>query len=111
MTMKSSLLIAGTLAFAGLAFAGPKSYEFSLSSPTSLGANDLKPGQYKIRVEGSQATVTDEQTKKSYTVPVKVEHNGQKFDQTTVQSTTKDGKDSVVQINLGGSDTKLEVGQ
>jgi len=111
MTMKSSLIVA-TLALSTLGFAGTKSYEFTLSSPASFGANELKPGEYKVKFDGTQATVTDEQTNKSFTVPVKVEHNnGQKFGQTTVQSANQGGVDHIVQINLGGSDTKLEVGQ
>ena len=108
--MKSSLIVA-TLALSTLGIAGPKSYEFTLSSKASIGTNELKPGEYKVKFDGTQATVTDEQTNKSFTVPVKVGHNGQKFDQTTIQSANQGGVDHIVQINLGGSDTKLEVGQ
>jgi hypothetical protein len=108
MTTKS-LLIAATLTFTSLAVAGAKSYEFTLGSTTQFGNTELKPGGYKMKVEGTQATIRDEQTGKSVTVTVKVEHAGQKFDQTTVQSANKDGKDRVVEIHLGGSDTKLEL--
>lgn len=110
MTTKS-LLIAGALTLSTLAFAGTKSYDFSLSTPASLGTTDLKPGGYRVKVDGTQATIKDEQTGKSFTVNVKIEHDSQKFDQTTVRSTTKDGKEHIVEIRLGGSDTKLEVGE
>ena len=109
MTTKS-LLIAATLTFTSLAFAGAKSYDFSISSPTKMGTTDLKPGQYQVKVDGTQATIRDAQTGKSFTVPVRVEHGSQKFDQTTVQSSTKDGVDRITEINLGGSDTRLELG-
>ncbi len=101
--------MAGVLALASLGVASAKSYEITLGSPAKLGANQLKAGQYKVKVDGNQATLTDLQSLKSYTVPVTIEHNGQKFDQTTVQTRSKDGVDQVFQITLGGSDTKLSV--
>jgi hypothetical protein len=110
MTMKS-LLIA-TLTFSALALpvmAGTKSYGFTLGSPATVGSTELKPGEYKVKLDGAQAVIHDEQTGKSVTVPVKVEHNGAKYEQTTVQSNTKDGKDRIFEIHLGGSDTKLQL--
>ncbi len=110
MTMKS--LLVTTLSFAALALpvlAGTRSYEFSLTSPTTVGSEVLKPGDYKVKVDGTQATFRAEQTGKTVTVPVKVEHNSQKYDQTTVQSNNRDGKDRIFEIHLGGSDTKLEL--
>lgn len=108
--MKS--FIATTLMFTGLALpvvAGPKYYSFTLTAPASAGGAELRPGEYKLKVEGAQAVIRDEQSGKTVSVPVKVEHNGQKYDQTTVQSNRKDGKDRIFEIHLGGSDTKLEV--
>jgi hypothetical protein len=110
MTTKS-LLIAATLTLTSLAVAGTKSYEFTLGGPTQFGNTELKAGEYKMKVDGTQAVIHDEHTGKSITVNVKVEHAGRKFDQTTVQSANKDGKDRVVEIHLGGSDTKLEVAE
>ena len=107
MTTKS-LLIAGALALSSIAFAGTKSYEFCLSSNTALGTTELKAGEYKIKVEGTQATLRDQTTGKSFTVNVKVEHAGQKFEQTVVKSAAKDGKDQILEIQLGGTDTKVE---
>jgi hypothetical protein len=44
-------------------------------------------------------------------VPITIQHAGQKFDQTAVQTNSKDGVDSIHEISLGGSDTKVELGQ
>jgi hypothetical protein len=107
MTTKS-LLIAGALTFSSFAFAGTKSYEFKLSEPATLGSTELKPGEYKIKVEGSQATLHDEQTGKSFTMNVKIEHAERKFDQTIVKSVNKDGKGQVLEIQLGGTDNRVE---
>jgi hypothetical protein len=109
MTTTKSLLMVGALALASLGVASAKSYEITLGAPAKLGSNQLKAGQYRVKLDGTQATLTDEQTLKSYTVPVTVEHAGQKFDQTTIQTRSKDGVDQVFQITLGGSDTKLSV--
>lgn len=108
MTAKK-LFIIGALTLSSLAFAGTKSYEFVLSSPVMAGQTQLKPGQYKVKLDGTTATFTDLRTMKTFSVSVKVEHAGQKFDQTTVNTRSKDGVDNLFQINLGGSDTKLEL--
>jgi hypothetical protein len=107
MTMKS-LLIAGALTLSSLAFAGTKSYEFSLGANTKIGSTELKAGEYKIKVEGNQATIRDQQSGKSVTLNVKIEHAAQKFDQTVVRSVAKDGKDQVQEIELGGTDNRVE---
>jgi len=107
MTTKS-LLIAGALTLSSIAFAGTKSWEFCLSSSSALGATELKPGEYRIKVEGTQATLRDQTTGKSVTVNVKIEHATRKFDQTVVKSAAKDGKDQILEIQLGGTDTRVE---
>jgi hypothetical protein len=110
MTTKS-LLIAATLTFSTMAFAGTKSYDFTIGAPTHVGTTELKPGEYRVKLDGTQAIIRDQQSGKSITVNVKVEHAGQKFDQTSVQSANKDGHDRVIEIDLGGSDTKLQLAE
>jgi hypothetical protein len=110
MNVKSLLTVAAlTLASLGVASAA-KSYDFVLTSPTTAGSNQLKPGQYRVKVEGSQAVFTDENSSKQYTVPVKIEQGDRKFDHTSVQSVSSNGIDSIKVIELGGSTTKLEFG-
>ena len=74
-------------------------------------ATELKPGEYKLKVEGSQAVFTDAQSAKSFSVPVKIENTGKKFANTAVESTNQDGMDNIQAIDLGGSNTRLAVGQ
>ena len=106
-----SFLITGLLALASIGVASAKSYEITLVSPAKAGSNELKAGQYKLKVEGSQAVFTSEQNSTSVTVPVTIEHNGQKFDQTAVETENKDGVDTIRRIMLGGSDTKVQLGE
>jgi len=82
-----------------------------LSSPAKAGATELKPGDYKLKVEGSQAVFTDAQNAKSVSVPVKIENSDKKFDNTTVESTNQSGMDNIHAIDLGGSNTRLNLGQ
>jgi hypothetical protein len=106
-----SLLIVGALTLASLGIASAKSYDIILTSPTKAGATELKPGEYKLKVEGSQAVFVEAQSSKSFSVPVTVENGSKKFDNTSVESTSEAGMDNIHAIDLGGSTTRLRIGQ
>src|SRR5215469_6716574 len=101
------LIITGVLALSSLSLLSAKTYEILLTSPAKAGTVQLKPGQYTLKVEGSNAIFTEVNSSKSFTTPVKVQAVDKKFDDTQVQ-TTKDGdSDRIEEIDLGGSKTKL----
>lgn len=108
MTAKS-LIIVGALTLSSLGIASTKSYDIVLVAPAKAGATELKPGDYKLKVEGSQAVFTD--GSKSFTVPVQVENGDKKFNYTSIESNNQDGMDTIQAIDLGGSHTRLKVGQ
>ena len=110
MTAKS-LLIVGALGMASLGIASAKSYDITLDSRAMVGSQELKAGNYKLKVEGTQAVFIDVQSSKSWTAPVKVENGAQKFDATTVESTQQGDMAHINSIDLAGSNTKLEFGQ
>jgi hypothetical protein len=111
MTAKS-LFMVGALAAASLGIASAKTYDITLTAPAKAGATDLKAGEYKLKIEGSQAVFTDAQDAKSVTsVPVKVENSDKKFDFTSVESTDQNGVTNIHAIDLGNSKTRLTVGQ
>ena len=110
MTAKS-LLIVGALTLSSLGIASAKSFDVVLSSPTMAGNTELKPGEYKLKVEGSQAVFTEAKGSKSFTIPVKVENANRKFGRTAVESTNQNGMDNIQSIDLAGSNTRLEFGQ
>jgi hypothetical protein len=98
----------GALCVSTLSIASAKSYDIIISTTVKAGAVQLKPGEYRLKVDGGNATFVDLNTDKSYTTPVKVETADKKFDQTKVD-TTKDGDAMKLQdIELGGSNTRLE---
>jgi len=113
MTAKSLLGTAclGILGLASLGIASAKSYDVTLSAATMAGSTELKPGAYKVKVEGSQAVFTDAQSSKSWTAPVKIENGGKKFGETVVESVTQGDMAHIQAIDLAGSNTRLQFGQ
>jgi hypothetical protein len=111
MTAKS-LLIIGALGLTSIGIASAKSYDVVLASPAKAGGQELKAGQYTLKVQGTQAIFKDVQTSKSVTAPVKIENGDKKFDSTTVETTGGAGDmDNITAIDLAGSNTKLEFGK
>ena len=105
------LLWSGALALSVVAFAGSKTYDLTLSSTVKAGSAQLAPGDYKLKLDGSNAVITGAQNGKSVTVPVKVENGNTKYGSTTFDSTTQGGATQITSIELGGSKTKLEFGK
>ena len=105
---KRLFLLAGILALAGLSFASPKTYSVSFTHPSKAGAQQLTAGEYKLKVDGSNAVFTDVKTSKSVTIPVKVEAGNKKFPFTAVDTTTEGSAERINSIQLGGSTTTLE---
>lgn len=77
------------------------SYEVTITQPTWAGSTELKPGVYKLAVQGSNAVFTSGKT--VVEAPVSVEKSDRKVQSTEVQSS--DSK--IREIRLGGTATKL----
>ena len=110
MTNKLTLWIA-TAALSTVAFAAPKTYSVVVSTPMKAGSAQLAAGDYKVKVEGSNAVFTDQHTLASVTVPVKVESATEKFNSTALDTTKQGDTTQITSIELGGSNTKLEFGK
>ena len=110
MTNKLPLLL-GTIALSTVALAGPKSYHIVLPEPMKAGNAELERGDYKVKVEGSTAVFTNTHTRKSQSVPVKVENVDQKYHVTSLDTSKQGDEEQIQAIQLGGSKTKLEFGQ
>ena len=70
----------------------------------------LTAGDYVVKVQGSNAVFTNQDTAKTFTAPVKIENVSQKFDETAVDVNTAGGQNIVQDIQLGGTTTKLDFG-
>ena len=96
-------------AVVGLSLASAKSYEISVDSVSKVGDVQLKPGLYKVAVDGTRAKFTNENSGKSFETNVTVESNGKaKFDTTALETEQLNGVNTVQEIDLGGTPTKLK---
>jgi hypothetical protein len=100
--MKSvkTLLCLGTLAL-GVVSAESR-YNLTLSSSTWVGQTELKPGDYKVEMQGDKAVF---KTGKSVVeVPAAIVNGSQKYQVTAVET---GAGSKMTEIHLGGTTTKI----
>lgn len=90
----------------GVACLSAKSYTFTLSSPAQAGTVQLKRGEYKLKVDGSQVVLTD-QTGHRIETTAAVEDADQKYPQTTLTMSNEDGGPRIVSIELANTTRKV----
>jgi hypothetical protein len=105
-----SLLLTSALALSSVAVLSAKSYDILLSSPSIAGTMQLPKGEYKVKVEGTNAIFTSVDNGKKFTAPVKVSTAAKKFQETAVEATDQNGTSKIKAIDLGGSTTQLDFG-
>jgi hypothetical protein len=82
------------------------SHRLTVFQSSYINGTELKPGDYKIEVKENTAVI--KRGKETIEAPVKVESSPEKFSSTTVRYTNNnDGKQTVDEIRLGGTTTKL----
>ena len=111
MTINKPLLWLAAVTFPAVAMAGSKTYNVEFDHSVTAGAIQLEPGQYGVKVEGSNAVFRDSKTGQEFTVPVKVDNSEKKYDATAVESNKQGNTDKITEIDLGGSKTRLEFAQ
>ena len=84
-----------------------KTYTVHFSETVKAGSVDLKAGEYKLKVEGSQVVFTD-QRGKQIEASATVESTDRKFDRTSITMSTADGTSRLVSIQLGGSNNTVK---
>lgn len=95
------------LAIAGLSLAGAKSYDVAIPSVTVVHNLRLKPGDYHIKLQGSNVIFTNAYGD-SFKTTATVQTASTKAEYTEVETKKIAGQDQVEEILLGGSRTKLE---
>lgn len=103
-----SFVLAGVLALSTLSLASAKTYELTLSSVSKAGNVQLKPGQYRLKVDGTNATFMNLQDGKQTTAPVKLVNTDKKFETTIVEAAKEGDSEVIKDIELGGTKTKIE---
>jgi hypothetical protein len=108
--MKCLTILVALGFFAGSARAdNPKTYRFTLSTASQIGAADLRPGEYKLVVDTHDPTVlfTEERTGKEIPLEAKVETVAEKYEHTSIHSNRVGDVNRIVQIRLGGTKTAV----
>ena len=93
------------IAFATLALAvasAASSHNVTLFQPTVINGTELKPGDYKVEVDGNKAIF--KQGKKSVEATVKVEENAEKYGANSARYL--EGS-RLQELRIGGTHTKL----
>jgi len=105
--MQKSFVLGLVLSISTLCFAGQKAFFVSFDKPTTVGAVKLAPGEYKVKLDGTNAVFTDS-NEKSVSTAVKLETSPKKFKDTAVETMKSGSADTVTSIEVGGTTTKLD---
>ena len=100
--LKKFVLAFGILA---LAVASAENFRVTLSQPSTVKGNQLKAGEYRLNLENLKLAMVS--GKQSVEVAVKVETMDKKYDSTAVRYTGAGEKQSISEIRIGGTKTKL----
>jgi hypothetical protein len=100
--------IALFFALVALALAAGKTYTITTYTTVTLGKTELKAGSYKLRMLDGNSVEIDGKPNSKTAVRVETEKN--KFGDTSLRMSTEGGKERVTEIRLGGTNTKLVIG-
>lgn len=97
------LPVFGTVAF-GLALAA-STHHMTVNNPLWIDGHELKPGDYKLEVEGANVMITGHDT--NLQVPAKVQTSAEKYPYTSLRSESVDGRQLLQEVDLGGTKTSI----
>jgi len=100
----AKLLLSGCVFSLGVGLAA-SSYTVKIVDPTWIGQTELKPGDYKVQLQGDKAQL--KMGKTVVEVPAKMENNSSKFSFTQLGTKIVDGKAKLEEIDLGGTNSKI----
>ena len=85
--------------------ASAATYKLTLYQPSVVAGKELKPGDYKVTVDGDKAIIS--MGKEKIEAPAKIETGGTKFPATSVRYASDGGKMKIQEIHLGGTNQRL----
>jgi hypothetical protein len=100
--MKTRLL---SLALLALSAAVAKDFTISLYQPAVVAGKSLPAGEYKVAVRGDTAIISHGKDKVES--PVKVVESDRKYSSTTVRCDTENGRNTIQEIQVSGTKTRL----
>ena len=97
--------ILGFATFALALSSAAEAHRVTLYSPAIVNGKELKPGDYRLELDGSRAVL--KKGKDVVEANVRLENSEQKYGTTAVRFLNGDGKYTVNEIRLGGTKTKV----
>lgn len=97
------------LAFGTVALAvatAASTYHFQITDPAWVGGTELRPGDYKIDVEGNKAVIKSGKNNVAE-APAKAETGDKKYAYTSVDLASDGGKSMLKEIRIGGTNTRI----
>lgn len=107
----TQMILTGILALASVPLLSAKSYDVHFDSATKAGALSLAPGDYTVKLVGTSAVFTSEDSGKKFTAPVTLKDASRKHENTAVETHETGGIQHLDAIYLGGSATELVFGK
>jgi hypothetical protein len=104
---KKWLLWPGALVLFCLSPAGAKTYDVNFTAPEKVGSVQLPQGEYKLKVEGSEAIFTSARNGESFSTAATLENADKKFETTAIDSVKDEHGDRVTAIEIQGTRIKL----
>jgi hypothetical protein len=96
----------GLFALLGASVLSAKTYRFTVLDPSQVGTVQLKPGDYRVQVEGSQVVLKDSRGHQIDTAAT-METLDHKAHQTVILSSNADGQRHITSIEFAGSHEKI----
>ncbi len=94
-----------SIALAGLAIASAAQHRVTLFEESVVNGTTLKPGDYKLAIDGGKATLS--RGKQSVEAPVSLQKGDGKFASTSVRYSSGAGAPQLKEIRVGGTDTRV----
>ncbi len=103
--MRNLLLL---FAVFGLSVVSAKTYSIQLDTKALLGTTALQAGQYKVKLDGNKAVLTNVDNRKSVEANVKVNTETRKYDYTALEMRKASDGEHLQAIELGGTNMRLQ---
>lgn len=101
--MKTKMMIGAMMMTIGMLQAA--TYDLKLFQASNVNGTTLKPGEYRMSIDGDKITIQQGKTKVE--TNGKMETADQKFQSTSVRYVNADGANKVQEIRVGGTNKKV----
>ena len=102
---KQFLTICTTLTLAAVSAGAAQSYKVQIANPAWVGSTELKPGEYRLELEGGKAILKN--GKNIVEVPAKAETSSRKHPMTALTISNREQKPVLREIRIGGTPTTI----